>query len=121
MAYAAFSDVEVRLNKQFNTQEQGLCEALLDDAATIIDSYNINAELDAKKVVSCRMVIRAIGNSDVDIPIGSTQGSMSALGYSQSWTMSGGAMGELYLTKLDKKILGLGNKIGSYSPLEGMQ
>ena len=46
-------------------------------------------------------------------------GSMSALGYSQSLTIgSGGASGELYLGKTDRQILGLGNQIGSYSPVQ---
>lgn len=43
---------------------------------------------------------------------------MSALGYSQSWTMPNGGTGELYLTKAEKRILGLANGIGSYSPVE---
>ena len=66
------------------------------------------------------MVIRALGDGDgTGVPMGATQGSMSAMGYSQSWTMSGGAsVGELYLNKLDKKLLGSGNAIGSYSPVE---
>lgn len=120
MAYAVYSDVEIRANRVFSESEQSLCSELLDDAAVIIDMFNANANKEAKKIVSCRMVIRAIGNSDVDVPIGATQGSMSALGYSQSWTLSAGATGELYLSKLDKQMLGGGNKIGSYSPLEDM-
>ena len=44
---------------------------------------------------------------------------MSALGYSQSWTVgSGGSVSELYLSKTDKKYLGVGNAIGSYSPVQ---
>jgi hypothetical protein len=43
---------------------------------------------------------------------------MSGLGYSQSWTLSNGSTGEMYLSKLDKQLLGYGNKIGSYSPVE---
>lgn len=120
MAYAVYTDVEIRANRVFNESEQSLCSELLDDAAVIIDMFNANANKEAKKIVSCRMVIRAIGNSDVDVPIGATQGSMSALGYSQSWTLSAGATGELYLSKLDKQMLGGGNKIGSHSPLEDM-
>lgn len=118
--YATYSDVQTRMNKVFTTDEQTLCEALLDDASVIIDAYNSKASDDAKKVVSCRMVIRAIGVTDEDVPIGATQGSMSALGYSQSWTLSNGATGELYLSKLDKKLLGAGNAIGSYSVLEDL-
>mgnify|MGYP007022400899 CR=1 FL=1 len=47
-----------------------------------------------------------------------TQGSMAARGYSQSWTLSGGATGELYLSKMEKQLLGKGNAIGSYSPVQ---
>ena len=34
--------------------------------------------------------------------------------------MSGGSSGELYLSKLEKKLLGGGDRIGAHSPLEGM-
>ena len=56
----------------------------------------------------------------VTFPTGASQGSASALGYSQTWTMSGGSVGELYLSKLEKKLLGVGDRIGARSPLEGM-
>ncbi|MBQ1297040.1 MAG: hypothetical protein IIY21_23545 [Clostridiales bacterium] len=115
MAYATYEDVQARTSSEI---DEALCETLLEDAAVIIDSYNQNASEDAKKVVSCKMVIRAIGNSSVDVPIGATQGSMSALGYSQSWTLSSGSTGELYVSKLEKKLLGVGNQIGSYSPVQ---
>ena len=52
--------------------------------------------------------------------MGATQGSMSALGYSQSWTIGSGTVGELYLSKLEKKLLGTGDKIGSRSPAEDL-
>lgn len=120
MKYATHSDVEDRMGRELSEGEINVCNALLEDAAIIIDSYNSDASEDNKKVVSCRMVIRAIGNNDADVPVGATQGSMSALGYSQSWTMTNGATGELYLGKLEKKLLGYGNKIGSYSQLEDM-
>lgn len=118
MYYATARDIEIRLNRTFTSEEQTTCEALLDDAAIIIDAYNEDASEDNKKLVSCNMVARAMGNAGVDVPIGATTGSISALGYSQSWTMSSGSTGELYLSKLDKKLLGVGNRIGSHSPLE---
>ena len=118
MAYATIEDIENRMIRDLTTDEEAVCTNLLEDAAVIIDAYNADADTDAKKVVSCRMVIRSIGSTDSDIPIGATQGSMSAMGYSQSWTVSNGSVGELYLTKLDKKLLGVGNRIGSYSPVE---
>lgn len=121
MSYATVSDVQSRMLRDLSVDEQALCGTLLEDAGVIIDAFNINAVLDSKKVVSCRMVIRALGTDDSDIPMGATQGSMTALGYSQSWTMSGGAsVGELYLSKLDKQLLGYGNRIGSYSPVQEM-
>lgn len=121
MAYATVSDVQARMTRQMSVAEQGVCLNLLDDAAVIIDAYNSAADTDAKKLVSIRMTLRAVGDgTDAGIPMGATQGSMSALGYSQSWTIGAGSAGELYLGKLEKKILGCGDNIGSYSPVEAL-
>ena len=124
MAYATVDDVQERMTRPMSNEEQDVCETLLDDAAVIIDAYNAEAGKTAKKVVSCRLVIRALGSGgegDSGVPLGATQGSMSALGYSQSWTIgSGGAVGELYLGKLEKKLLGCGDRIGSKSPIEDL-
>lgn len=119
-AYATVADVQARMSRTMSADEQTMCATLLDDAAVIIDSYNANATADAKKVVSCRVVMRALGDgTDTGVPLGATQGSMSGLGYGQSWTIgSGGAAGEMYLAKLDKKLLGCGDQIGSYSPVQ---
>ena len=120
MAYATINDVQARMMRTLDSDEQAVCATLLDDAAILIDSYKPSASADAKKVVSCRMIARAIGDgSDIGVPMGATQGSMSALGYSQSWAMSaGGGVGELYLSKAEKQMLGAGNSIGSYSPVQ---
>ena len=121
MAYATVSDVQARMTRQMSVAEQSVCSNLLDDAAVIIDAYNSEADAEAKKLVSVRMVTRAMGDgTDAGIPMGATQGSMSALGYSQSWTIGAGSAGELYLGKLEKKLLGYGNVIGSYSPTEAL-
>ena len=119
-AYATVQDVQARMTRTLSASEQTVCAQLLDDAAVVIDAYNKKAAEDAKKVVSCRMVIRALGDGDAaGYPMGATQGSMTALGYTQSWTMSGGgSSGELYLEKLEKKLLGVGDAIGSYSPTQ---
>ena len=117
MAYATVADVQARMTNTMSQDQQTICTNLLDDAAVIIDAYNVAADLDAKELVSIRMVIRAM-EVDEGIPIGATQGSMSALGYSQSWTTgTGSSVGELYLAKLDKKLLGVGNAIGASTPL----
>lgn len=119
MAYATVQDVQDRMTRELTETEQEVVSKLLDDSAVIIDNYNANATADAKQVVSCRMVIRAIGADSDCVPMGATQGSMSGLGYSQSWTIgTGGSVGELYLGKLEKKLLGCGNQIGSYSPVQ---
>lgn len=117
--YATVSDVEAGF-RDLTTDEESICNALLEEAAVIIDAYNMNATDDAKRVVSCRMVRRAIGDGEGSqvLPIGATQGSIAAGGYSQSWTISGGSTGELYIGRIEKRLLGVGNSIGSYSPLE---
>ena len=123
MAYATVADVQDRLAWTMSEDQENTCTVLLDDAAVLIDAAALNASAEAKKVVSCRMVIRALGDGGDTggVPMGATQGSMSALGYSQSWTIgSGGATGELYLGKTDRQILGLGNQIGSYSPVQDL-
>lgn len=122
MAYASISDVMDRTTRSLSQAEQDVCEKLLDDAAVIIDNAAPSATDDAKKVASCRMVIRALGDGGaMGVPIGSSQGSMSGLGYTQSWTVgSGGSVGELYLSRQDRKLLGISTRVGSYSPVEGL-
>ena len=122
MSYATIEDIETRTGKTYTASEKVQLAALLCDAAVIIDAYRESATESAKKVVSCRMVIRAFGtDEDVSYPLGATQGSMTAGPYTQSWTVgSGGGAGELYLGKSDKQLLGGGDNIGSYSPVEDM-
>lgn len=120
MRYAEILDVEVGF-RPLDAEERERCSTLLDEAGIVIDVYNADADIDRKKLVTCRMVRRmldATGQSAVAFPTGATQGSASALGYSQTWTMSGGSVGELYLSKLEKRLLGVGSKIGSHSPVE---
>lgn len=115
--YATYEDVQKRLGRTFDTTERDICDVLLERAALEIDAYNDQASADAKKSVSVEAVARAM-NETSDVPMGASQGSMSALGYSQSWTMpSGGSVGSVYLSKADKKLLGIGNSIGASNPL----
>lgn len=120
MACVTVFDVQARMTREMSDAEQAVCATLLDDASVLINAYKSTASDEAKKVVACRMVIRALG-VDNDIPMGATQGTMSGLGYSQSWTIgTGGSVGELYLSKTDKQLLGGSNSIGSKSPLEDL-
>ena len=94
VTYATVQDIEARMLRDLTTDEEAVAGALLQDAAVLIDAAAPQAS-------------------------GATQGSQSALGYSQSWTIgSGGGAGELYLSKADRQILGAGNSIGSYSPVQ---
>lgn len=122
MAYATAEDVQRRMTTSLSDAQMEVCAVLLDDAAVLIDASAPNASEEAKFTASCSMVIRALGSSgSVGIPVGATQGSASALGYSQSWTIGNGASGELYLSKSEKKLLGIANRIGSYSPIETLE
>lgn len=120
MTYATTADIAVRLGRELTDKEEIQCSAMLEDAAAIIDAYNSEAEEANKKLVSVRMVVRSLGGGeDLGVPMGATQGSMSALGYSQSWTIGGGgSSGELYIGRLERKLLGIAGKIGSYSPTQ---
>ena len=119
MSYATAEDVQRRMVKPLSDDQMDVCAALLDDAGVLIDAIAPNASDEAKATVSCSMVIRAMGSQGaLTVPTGATQGSASALGYSQSWTFGNGATGELYLSRTEKRLLGVGNRIGSYSPVE---
>lgn len=125
MRYATVEDVEAGF-RPLSEDEKTLCDELLDEAGVVIDAYNQDAADEHKQLVSCRMVRRQLdagpgaAQNAVTFPMGASQGSASALGYSQTWTMSGGSVGELYLSKLEKKLLGVGDKIGARSPVEDL-
>ena len=95
MSYAELQDVEAGF-RVLSDEERSRCTALLREAALIIDTYNADADADRKRLVSCRMVRRQLGEDTggdaVTFPMGATQGTATALGYSQSWTMSGGGL-----------------------------
>lgn len=116
--YANVDEVERKCRRTFTSEERVFCEELLKDAAVIVDAYGAGVSAEAKQLVSCNMVVRVLGNTDSQVPIGASQGTVSALGYSQTWTMGSGSTGELYLTKLEKKLLGAGNRIGFSNPFQ---
>lgn len=119
-AYTTVEDVQAGF-RALTDEEKEKATRLLEEAAEIIDTAAPNADESKKAIVSCRMVRRAIGDGSSGMfPMGATQGSMGGLGYSQSWTIGNGSSGELYLGKTDKQLLGIGNRIGSHSPLEDL-
>ena len=121
-SYATVNDVQNRTLRKLSNDELNLAKKLLQDAAVIIDLYAPGAQADAKKIVSCRMVLRVLGDGeDTGVPVGANQGTQSALGYSQTWSYpTTGSSGELYLAKMEKQMLKKGNTIGSGSPVEDL-
>ena len=124
MRYATVDDVSAGF-RALDDDEWDTCVSLLDEAGIIIDAFSPTANADIKNLVSCRMVRRQLdagtgGQGAAMYPMGATQASASALGYQQSWTVSGGSVGELYLSKLEKRLLDVGDRIGAHSPLEDM-
>lgn len=110
MAYANVNDIQARW-RELTADEAARANALLEDAAILIDAHGTPNE-DAARVVSCNMVIRAMSASGLDA-YGVSQSSMTAGPYTQSWTYSNPS-GDMYLTKAEKKMLGfIGSYIGS--------
>lgn len=108
-SFANPSDLEQRW-RPLSASEMVRAETLLSDASLIVD-----AEIERKgcprpakdllKVVVCQMVERAMGvQSDL---IGAGQGSMSLGDYTRTITFSGSTAGDLYLTRGERRLLGL--------------
>lgn len=118
MTYATIEDVEAGF-RPLDADEKAVCSALMDESGIIIDATAKCADADAKRVVTCRMVRRALSAAAEGLPMGATQGSIAAGGYSQSWSNSAGGAGELYLSKQDRKLLHAGDRIGVSNPYGG--
>lgn len=108
MAYADVSDLEVRW-RTLTEDEQARAEALLDDASAMLDAYITVDETDEKqmqllKIVVCNMVERAMSTGG-DI-FGVTQQSMTAGPYAQTFNYAN-PTGDLYITKSEKRLLGI--------------
>ena len=67
MIYASIEDIWRR--KGTDISDTDYVTALLEDAAIIIDAYNRNATDEAKKLVSCNMVIRTLGSREEGITV----------------------------------------------------
>lgn len=116
-AYATTEDIEAGF-RPLSGAEASVAESLIDEAAVMIDAANAGAGVEAKRVVTCHMVRRAISSASASVPMGATQGTVTAGPYSQSWAVgsSGGSVGELYLTRADKALLGVSAQIGQVMP-----
>ena len=108
MAYAEVSDIEVRLQRTFTEDEEANVEALLDDASAVLNKLVIIDETTEQnellKFVCINMVSRAV-DSGVDV-YGASQASVTAGPYTQSFSFATPS-GDMYLTKLEKRLLGI--------------
>ena len=109
MAYATVADV-LKLLPDLSADGQQKAETLLDYAANILDALvNVDPTDEQQAAllsqVSVNMVVRAVSASMADA-FGASNMSMTAGAYSQSWTYSNPS-GDLYLTKLERQLLGI--------------
>jgi hypothetical protein len=108
MAYADVSDLEVRW-RTLTTDEQARAEALLDDASAMLATAVIVDDSDEQqaallKIVCCNMVIRSMSTGG-DM-YGVSQQSMTAVGFTQQFSYAN-PTGDLYITKAEKRMLGI--------------
>lgn len=122
MAYATVSDIESRW-RALSQDEQSRASVLIDDASAMLTAL-VNVDSDDQeqaqllKQVCCSMVIRAMSATEADA-FGASQMSMTAGPYSQSWSYSN-PTGDMYLTKLEKRLLGItSGYIGTIEPRIG--
>jgi len=117
-AFATTTQYRAKYNTEFsdNTLAEWLADAS-DIMAAAMDKagvdYSSPSEDFAKRLMRvCRdMVHRAIGDgssSAMSIPFGSTQASMAAGGYSESFTI-GNPYGDLYIKAAERESLGIGS------------
>lgn len=93
---------------------EALAEILMDATRLIASAFDRagldfrepGADLAERLMQACRsMAHRAMGD-DADIPLGTTQFSEGAGSYTQSFTV-GNPYGELYVSKAERRLLGL--------------
>lgn len=120
MAFAEVSDLEARW-RTLSESEAEQAETLLADASAmlsrlaVVDSSD-SAQAELLKIVTCDMVKRSMASSEA---IGVDQFSITAGPYSQTQHFAA-TSGDLYLTKLEKRLLGITSSyIGSIPPKIG--
>jgi hypothetical protein len=110
MAFAAVTDIEARW-RPLTVEEQAKATALLEDAAVVlsgmVDVDPEDTEQAAKlRFVSCNMVIRAmVAGASEAFGVEELSATMGPFGQTARFA---NPSGDLYLTKLDKKTLGIG-------------
>lgn len=114
MAFATYEDVEGRW-RTLTADEQERATVLLEDAATILTSMvEVDGEdaqqAEALRLVSCNMVIRSmVASASSAFGVDELQATMGPFGQTAHFANPNG---DMYLTKLDKKLLGIGGGKG---------
>ena len=120
--FADVSDLQARW-RTLSDEESAVAEQLLQDASAMVASQVDVTGRDTYfsellKIAVCAMVRRAMSASAMDL-FGATQQSITAGPYTQQATYDGPS-GELYLTKGEKRMLGIGGgEIGTIPPRIG--
>ena len=122
MVYASASDLQARW-RPLSTEELIRADVLLEDAAARIDSYAppptegdlSDTQTRVRLIISCEMVKRVMVNATGP---GVTQRSDTAGPFTAQVTFAN-PLGDLYLTKADKRLLAGGRQTaGNVSMLE---
>lgn len=109
MAFATFEDVEARW-RTLTAEEQTRATVLLDDAAVVLSGLvTVDDDSDeqkaALKVVSCNMVIRSmVASSASAYGVDQLSATMGPFGQTAHFSNPNG---DMYLTKAEKKLLGI--------------
>ena len=113
MAYATISDLEARYG-EVDAELTDRAQALLEDAATILDARVVVDISDQQQrerlcLVSCAMVNRALQAAASDV-YGVSNTSYTMGPFTQSATFANPS-GDLYLTKGERDLLGIGGSV----------
>lgn len=113
MAYATIEDLEARYG-EVDAELTDRAQALLDDAATILDARVVvdisdQQQRERLRLVSCSMVNRALQAAASDA-YGVSNASYTMGPFTQSATFANPS-GDLYLTKGERDLLGIGGSV----------
>ena len=124
MLFADVSDIAQRW-RELDASEMERAETLIEDAsamlARLVGNFDVADEsyMQLLKQTCCNMVIRSLGASGNDATYGVDSMSITAGPYSQNWSYNN-PTGDMYLTKLEKKLLGISGAAKGRTLIYGM-
>lgn len=121
MAFADVTDIEARW-RPLSADEAARADVLIGDASAMLSALVRvkpcdTVQSDLLRSVCCSMVIRSMSAAEAG-NVGVSQASMTAGPYTQSWTYSN-TSGDMYLTKNERRLLGIGSGRVGWAPLGG--